>query len=306
MDGEPLRILLICPDSTQARRLRALLDDDPSGVFQVESFERVKEAQEFLMCGHADAILLDLGTAASRGLALLRETLWSLPGLPHVVVAGRDYEDLAIHALHLGAQDFLTRDNVSRPLLVRSLRYAIERHRIQAALQGLSLVDDLTGLFNRRGFFALAEQQFRLLRRGGSALLAFADLDDLKSINDAFGHLEGNRALMEVAQVLRECFRQSDILARFGGDEFCALITDVQQGAIERVRRRIGQKLDAVNARSGRRHRLSLSLGIVVVTNAQIPLEDWLARADALMYDEKRARQGRVPAAVLSRQARTG
>jgi len=304
MYGEPARILLICPDSPQADTLRGFLEQDPNSGFNVESFDDVREAQEFLVCSRADAVLLDLGAAAPRGLALLRETLWSLSGVPLVVVAGRDYEDLAIHALHLGAQDFLSRDEVTRSLLIRALRYAIERHRIQSALHGLSLIDDLTGLYNRRGFLALAEQQFRLLRRKGSALLAFADLDDLKSINDTYGHIEGNRALMEVAQVLRECFRQSDILARFGGDEFCAWITDAQQGAMEHVRWRIAQKLEGLNARAGRRSRLSLSLGIVIVSNAQIPIEDWLARADALMYDEKRLRRGRAQNPMLLRQTR--
>lgn len=134
--------------------------------------------------------------------------------MPTVVLAECEDELLAIETLRQGAQDFLAKDKLDRPTLVRSLRYSIERHRLQKNLQSLSLADDLTGLYNRRGFMALAEQHLRMIQRKGAALLIYLDLDDLKKINDSYGHLEGNRALIVTANVLRACFRQSDILAR--------------------------------------------------------------------------------------------
>jgi diguanylate cyclase (GGDEF)-like protein len=90
-------------------------------------------------------------------------------------------------------------------------------------LRSLSLNEELTGLYNRRGSITLAENRQKLsTRQGGRAALIFGDVDDLKHINDSFGRREGDRALQRMAEVFRECFRESDIVARIGGDEFCA------------------------------------------------------------------------------------
>ena len=113
-----------------------------------------------------------------------------------VILSEAEDESLAVEALQQGVQDFLATQNLDRAALARSLRYSIERHRLQKTLQNLSLIDDLTGLHNRRGFMALAEQHMRMILRKGAAMLVYLDLDDLKLINDNYGHLEGNRALI--------------------------------------------------------------------------------------------------------------
>jgi diguanylate cyclase (GGDEF)-like protein len=201
---------------------------------------------------------------------------------------------LAVESLQQGAQDFLAKGRLDSAGLARALRYAIERHRLQRTLQSLSLIDDLTGLHNRRGFLSLAEQQLRLILRKGSGLLVFVDLDDLKLINDAHGHLEGNRALSGTANILRACFRQSDIIARVGGDEFCVLMTDASQDSAVQVRKRLQHRVDFTNAVSASRFRLSLSIGIADVPAVrQPPVEELLRLADALMYEQKRDKQAR-------------
>jgi diguanylate cyclase (GGDEF)-like protein len=98
---------------------------------------------------------------------------------------------------------------------------------MQSTLRQLTLVDDLTGLYNRRGFLTLASHQLQLARRSERAFaLIFGDLDGLKSINDTLGHLHGNRAIEEMAAIFKESFRASDIVSRLGGDEFCALMVN--------------------------------------------------------------------------------
>jgi diguanylate cyclase (GGDEF)-like protein len=120
------------------------------------------------------------------------------------------------------------------------------------------------------------------------------DLDDLKLINDSQGHLEGNRALIVSANVLRACFRQSDILARVGGDEFCVLMTDAGQDSAEQVRKRIQLRTDFINGLSSWTFRISLSMGIAEVPAIlQPPLEQLLRIADTHMYEEKRKKQVR-------------
>jgi len=159
-------------------------------------------------------------------------------------------------------------------------------------LENLSLIDDLTGLHNRKGFLALAEHRMTVaLRNEESFSVAFVDLDDLKVINDTFGHEMGNRALIESANVLKESFRQSDILGRMGGDEFAVFILHADEGETAGIQRRVQQHLDACNAIPNRRYRLSFSIGIISCGSARdSDLEGLLGKADALMYEQKRAR----------------
>jgi diguanylate cyclase (GGDEF)-like protein/PAS domain S-box-containing protein len=170
---------------------------------------------------------------------------------------------------------------------------AKELERSNAVLENLSLMDDLTGLYNRKGFLALAEHRVKLANRTGDPFsIAFVDLDGLKRINDTFGHQEGDRALVETANVLRECFRESDILARLGGDEFAMFIAEAEESKIASITSRIQQSLAACNSRAGRHYRLSFSTGIVSADGPGTPdLETLLAQADGLMYRQKSNRQ---------------
>ena len=145
--------------------------------------------------------------------------------------------------------------------------------------------------YNRRGFITMAENRQKLLEREGArSSLVFGDLDDLKHVNDTLGHGEGDRALQEIAQVFRECFRASDIIARIGGDEFCALLTYASESNEAAIRERLACILEAHNSRPKRLYRLSLSLGIARI---RVPygIEVELARADAQMYDHKRRKR---------------
>ncbi len=109
-----------------------------------------------------------------------------------------------------------------------------ERKQTEKVIQNLSITDELTSLLNRRGFFTLAEQQIKIARRTGREMvLLFADLDKLKWINDTWGHAEGDRALCEVGKILKNTFRESDIIARIGGDEFVMLAVETPQSNAE-------------------------------------------------------------------------
>jgi diguanylate cyclase (GGDEF)-like protein len=154
-------------------------------------------------------------------------------------------------------------------------------------------MDELTGLHNRRGFISLAEQHLKLTsRQGVRPTLIFIDVDNLKYINDNFGHREGDYALQQVAGLLRECFRESDIIGRLGGDEFCVLLSHTGETGDTLVRKRLFQLIGKSNENSRRFYALSVSLGIVDVAGAH-ELEQQISRADALMYEHKRAKQVR-------------
>ena len=289
-NGVPIRILLV-GEAKDACRLRGLLDTEDSSQFHIAHVADLELAAARLSSDPADVLLLDLGSRP-QGRAIVQAARAMAPDMPMVVLTESEDELLAVEALREGVQDFLAKERLDRPTLVRVLRYSIERHRLQRNLLNLSLIDDLTGLYNRRGFLALAEQHLRMIQRKGAALLIYLDLDDLKLINDSCGHLEGNRALIVTGNVLRACFRQSDILARLGGDEFCVLMTDAGQDSAQQVRKRLQERADFINALSSWRFRLSLSVGIADVPVVHQPSLDQLLRiADAQMYEEKKKKQ---------------
>ncbi len=160
----------------------------------------------------------------------------------------------------------------------------------EETLRTLSLVDDLTGLYNRRGFLTLAGQELKVanrLKRG--MFLLFADLDNLKGINDHFGHQEGDRALFTVANVIRETYRDPDIIARIGGDEFVVLaIEGTSESSAENLRLRLSRNLELLNAKKERSYQLSISMGLVRYDPDQpASVEGLIAEADKRMYAEK-------------------
>ena len=172
----------------------------------------------------------------------------------------------------------------------RELRVEItERKRAEEALKTLSLKDDLTGLYNRRGFFALAEQGLKSAQRMGTEmLLIFGDLDNLKGINDTFGHKEGDQALVDISQILKETFRESDIIARNGGDEFVILAMKSLETSPEKLINRFEQVLNSHHLQAKRSHKLSMTFGIASF-DPQNPcsIDALLAQADELMYENK-------------------
>lgn len=211
--------------------------------------------------------------------------------------------ELQQHGLHLEelvsrrtaelqrAKEQLERDIAARKAAEQDLAHkARELALANAQLENLSLLDDLTGLYNRKGFLALAHHRVKLARRNNEPFaVAFVDLDGLKQINDSFGHHAGNQALVDTANVLRESFRESDVSARLGGDEFAIFIAE---GDDQRIRGRILQKLAAHNHAAGRDFVLSFSVGIVAGHSApEAGIEDLLAKADSLMYQQKREKR---------------
>jgi two-component system cell cycle response regulator len=291
MGTQPIQVLLVGNDSVEAKRLTRMLRAPGSGSFRLRHVRRLRDAQRLLQNGEIAVALVDLCLRDSRGLNFVREVQQTAPAVPLVLLSGVPDDALAAEALRQGAQDFLVKPELVDGLLARALHYAIVRQRAQTSLHFLSLIDELTGLHNRRGFVTLGEQHLKLTRRRGlRTSLVFVDLDDLKYINDSFGHREGDYALQGVARALRECFRDSDIIARLGGDEFCALLSDASESSEEIVRERLCRLLEAHNDVAQRPYRLSVSLGVVEV-NGPVGLEHDIARADALMYAQKRGKQ---------------
>jgi diguanylate cyclase (GGDEF)-like protein len=167
---------------------------------------------------------------------------------------------------------------------------AVKQALIDRELRYLALTDDLTCLYNRRGFFAAATQQLKLAQRNGqSLLLLFCDVDNLKKINDAYGHREGDLALIRTADALEQSLRGSDILSRLGGDEFVALALETSNQTQEVILRRLEKNLKKSNAGESR-YDLSLCVGAARFDPKHpITLGELMVLADKAMYEKKRS-----------------
>lgn len=166
-----------------------------------------------------------------------------------------------------------------------------ERKRTEDKLREVSLHDELTGLHNRRGFFALASREcLRARRQHATVLVLYADVDSFKSINDAHGHRAGDAALVHVAAALRASYRDTDVIARMGGDEFVALSVHESPAvaAIAEVAMRARLTAHLLSGRAERAFDIRLSAGSATTEDPAVTLEALLALADDSLYESKR------------------
>lgn len=168
-----------------------------------------------------------------------------------------------------------------------------ELKQIQEELHDLTLTDDLTALYNRRGFFTLAGQALRYARRADKhCLVVYADLDNLKQVNDQLGHETGSQMIVDASNVFKSFFRDSDIAARLGGDEFVVLIQDSSEDGAEVIEKRLRNLIEEFNRNDARPYILSISFGIAQFDpKSAVTIEELISEADRLMYLQKEAKK---------------
>lgn len=406
-DGVP-RILLIEDNANDALAIKIMLEsaDFP---FKLEKAETLKSGLDILSEKQIDVILLDLGLPDSKGLDTFVNLFDEYPDVPIVMYTGLEDEDIAVKALQKGAQDYLVKGKVDSRLLVRTIRYSIERHRLRVELKRMSteleksetrfrdlierssdgmlivdsdgiiqyvnpaaelifnhkaeelidesfefslepretktidipsgegeivkaemrvmqtelrgstfyiidlkditeivehveekkilremtLRDELTGLYNRRGFYTHAEHIIKVSKRNkDKMILFFIDVDDLKSINDTYSHQAGDDALIDTTDIIKKTFRESDIIARFGGDEFVILARLFKKSLGEKLSARFKRNLNSHNKKNIRPYKLSLSVGVAQCgSKPNISIDDLLKRADESMYKQKQIKK---------------
>jgi diguanylate cyclase (GGDEF)-like protein len=238
-----------------------------------------------------DLVVLDLYLPDSQGLDTFLQVNEQAPEVPVVVVGDEEEQPLALEVIREGAQDYLVKRLLDKDGLEKAILYALERHRYRTMLQNLSMRDELTGLLNRRGFLSLAGQHLKIAQRSNwMIMLLFADLDELKEINDQLGHAEGDEALRSVAHILRQTFRASDIMARLGGDEFIVLAVKITDEGADTIVKRLRERVQKTN-QNNPLYQISLSFGLVKFDpQAKLSLEEMIARADKALYESKEAK----------------
>jgi len=249
--------------------------------------------------------ILDLSMPEIDGITVCKHVRQSSSATPVYIIllTANTRKELIVTGLEAGADDYVTKPFDTEELHARvkvgmrmvDLQFSLaqrvaELELAQESLRNLSLTDDLTGLYNRRGFFTLAKQQLNSARREGRhASLVYIDMDGLKRLNDTHGHEIGSRAIQEVSDILRETFRSSDLIARIGGDEFVVFETSNDQIDEGTDVQRLQDNVTRHNAQQARDYEISLSIGVASMdSDSSMTLEELLKNGDKTMYQQKR------------------
>ena len=242
-----------------------------------------------------DVLLLDSTLARNFALCMLIQVRDKIPNLPVVLLpdirgaleAQGSSGKGNVKSLGEGSGEALDSALVASDAIARAIRFTHGQLGLQRSLLQMIWRDDLTGLHNRRGFMALATRHLRCAGDMGQPMVMFfADVDGLKSINDRFGHGEGDRALARAAACIKQTFRKFDLTARLSGDEFVALTVEVPGRSTETICRRLQSKLARC---SGAEYKLSLSVGVAHFDPGNpVTLQELMRQADVALYRHKR------------------
>ena len=243
-----------------------------------------------------NAILLDLSLPDGFGISTFEKMYKQYPDIPIVVLSSLDDEHFAMKAVKMGAQDYLVKGQLTGYLFFRSIHYAIERHKLLMELcearkheQYLAYYDTVTKLPNRQHFFSNFQNQLNLAKRNKSQVaILFLDLDDFKKVNDNYGHHYGDLFLLEIAERCKKLLRKSDLIARFGGDEFVIALYNISQlSDVENVAHKMLASFSEPVVIESNKLAISASIGISIYPTDGSDIDQLINNADKAMYVAK-------------------
>ncbi len=293
-----------------------LIEDDPNDVilisamlaeadknFRLEIVNSMADGLERISRGGVDVIILDMNLPDSTGPKTLDYVLDKTDDVPVIVITGFSDETFAMETVRRGAQDYLVKGEIETRILKRSISYAIERKKLEAALrqanERCSLqanTDALTGIYNRLKFNELFEAEIQRSRRYKAPLsLIMFDIDHFKKINDRYGHHIGDRVLIEMSRLVSQNLRGQDIFARWGGEEFMIVAPDT--GLVNAVE--LAEKLRVLikTSYSCDQVRFTASFGVTEFSGDELA-DMMIKRVDEALYEAKRGGRNKVVKAV--------
>lgn len=252
-----------------------------------------RQVMDILHRERCDVVLLDVCMPAIPGLSVLRQITQAFAELPVIIITGHGSIELAVESMQAGAADFVT-----KPVPAAVVHIRIQKALEHARTRRLASTDGLTDVYNYRTFHERLEQEVARANRYHRPLaLLMIDVDHFKHYNDAHGHLQGDRALQELARILKETSRVSDTVARYGGEEFAIILPEIDAVNAQKI----GQRLQTQIAQHGfpgvaqmPEAGLTVSIGVAVHAEAGGTKEALLQAADAALYAAKRAGRNRV------------
>ncbi len=298
MKLETINVLLIEDNPDSILLIQEMLAEDNYDKFTLQCARQLSTGLQYLSEEkNIDVVLLDLSLSDSQGFDTLIKVQNFTSKVPIVVLTNHDDEIFAIKAVQKGAQDYLIKGLIDSNVLVRSIHYAIERNRMlkkleqaQMRLQHLAHHDSLTGLPNRHLFYDyLGKSLARAFRHATILAVLFIDLDKFKNVNDTRGHVEGDLLLASVAKRLAGCLRESDIIARIGGDEFVVMLDAIKSAhGAAKVAQKILEAMSKAFVMEGHEHLASTSIGISLYPTDGSDVETLIRNADSAMYTAKK------------------
>ncbi len=293
-DGGVVIMLSDITERRQAEELfKTLADNSPVGIYIVQNgkikfvnpcFERITGYTESELLDKDSMVLVlpeDRGFARKHALEMLKSE--RIPAYEIRVLAKTG-------EMRWILQSITSIQYKGKPAILGSFVNITEKKQMEEKLHAMSIIDELTQLYNRRGFFTLAAQQMKISSRNKKEMLFFfIDLDGLKWINDTFGHQEGDLVLVGAAGILRETFRDADVIGRIGGDEFAVLALGTSGMTGASLAKRLQEHIDLYNNETDRLHKLSMSVGISIY-DPENPstIDELMSVADTLMYEDKK------------------
>lgn len=294
-----MHILLIEDNRAEAELLREqVAEEGDPGAYGIDGPVRFTEARtldaglDCLARGSFDLVLSDLTLPDSTGLDTVAALLDAAPALPLVVLTGNEARGLGREAVQRGAEDFLIKRQVTADLLLRAAVYARERHDLREKIRRMAVIDELTGISNRRYCFSELQRLVEMTRRHDTPLsLLMIDLDHFKQVNDTHGHQAGDAVLRHAAATMRATLRATDTLCRYGGEEFVALLPEIGQAAALQTAERLRAALTAAPCPTAAAA-IPVTVSVGVATWRAGDTDDTLlSRADGALYRAKE--QGR-------------
>ncbi|MFC3121713.1 putative bifunctional diguanylate cyclase/phosphodiesterase [Agaribacter flavus] len=300
-----MQILVVDDDSIDREMLRISLDEAGKGGYDISEATSVESALALIEQQRFDVIVLDYRMPGADGIELVIEIRSKprLGGTAIVMTSGEDDDSLALECIEAGAQDFISKEDITRGKLEKALlhaqkRFEIEQRMHQSYLQVKELAekDPLTGLSNRYHF----EESIKVViannqRTGASVALLALDLDDFKDINDTLGHSAGDQVLKEAVRRVSMCLRNNEGFARIGGDEFAITLSNISSiSVITIVANRIKKAFNAPFMVEGREVRCGISIGAALCPADANESQGLLKCADIAMYRAKQKGKNQV------------
>jgi len=286
---QEIRLLLVEDNPGDAYAVETTLRNLSKPGYRVVRAQRLGEALMLARNDEFDIVLLDLSLPDSQGIEGVQEFARTTTGLPIVVLTGLEDDEVAVQALNHGAQDYLVKGEDNARVLRRAIRYAIERKRSDEHVERLATTDPLTGLANRTLFRDRLEHALsRAQREKSRVALLYLDLDRFKAVNDTFGHGAGDALLRIVSDRIRLAVRESDTVARIGGDEFTVILESLGEPTQAKpVATKIAEAL-ALPYRIGENELyVTPSIGIAVYPDCAGDAESLVRNADGAMHAAK-------------------
>ena len=295
-------ILVVDPSETDFHRIQSILADQTG--FQLDRVDGSEAALHRLAEQTYDVVFSEYELPDGTALELLRGIQRHESAVPLVVITGKGDELVASRMIQAGAFEYMPKSMLSADHLIRIIANTLEKARLMKDVKEahkkmaeLSIMDELTGLFNRRYFAGALQQEWSQAQRYGTDLvLCILDLDHFKEVNDRYGHSAGDLVLTKMGRMLRDWTRQTDVACRYGGEEFAIILPATGIDSARTISERFREAVAAQTFRhGGQSFQLTVSIGMAAISDDGIQTtKDLIDRADEALYGAKHQGRNRV------------